>query len=378
MPKKTNFQSNGQNYFRVTATVGMSADGKRIRKQFYGESKKDAERKRDEYLQAINKGLDINFDKVLFIDLFYDWFFEVKKPSIADSSFNRYDALYRLHIKTALFANLPVISVKSIHIQKLYNTLKPAKIRMVNILLNSFFDYCVKEQMLSINPCKNVQRPKDDSVKEIKKFLNDEDIKVLNKAFEQDQSLFIFQFALATGMREGEILALTHNDIDDDIIHVTKSVNVIKVINKDSAQRKVIVRPCKNKASIRDLPISNAIKPNLEQHIKLEKEKHLKLGVPFSKDNLLFTSQCCTLVRANHLLARWKKVQRGLEIDPVSFHGLRHTFCSLLASNNVPLKTASVLMGHTNIEITAKIYTHVQDSQKVDAINKLDDILSKI
>lgn len=38
MPKKTNFEANGQNYFRVTATIGISADGKRIRKQFYGKS----------------------------------------------------------------------------------------------------------------------------------------------------------------------------------------------------------------------------------------------------------------------------------------------------------------------------------------------------
>jgi len=375
MPKKTNFKSNGQNYFRVTATVGMSADGKRIRKQFYGESKKDAERKRDEYLQGINKGLDMNFDKITFIDFFYDWFFEVKKPSVADSSFNRYETIYRLYIKTAPFASTPLINIKSMQIQKLYNTLTPSNAHMVNVLLYSFFDYCLKEQLLATNPCLNTRKPKDESVKETKKYLNDEDIKKLNRAFDDDITLFIFQFALATGMRQGEILALKHSDIDD-VIHVTKSVNIVKVVGKDKGERQVIIRPCKNKASIRELPISKTIKANLDRHIKFEKEKHLKLGIPFSKENLFFTTRDCTLVKAHHLLERWKHAQKRLGIEPISFHGLRHTFCSLLAKSNVPLKTASVLMGHTNIEITAKIYTHVQDSQKVDAISSLDSVLS--
>jgi len=377
MPKKTNFESNGQNYYRVTATVGMTADGKRIRKQFYGESKKDAEQKRDEYLEGINKGLDINYNKVTFNDFFYEWFFEVKKPTVSDSSFNRYESLYRLYIKPANFAQLPLVSIKSIQVQKLYNTLTPAKIDRVHILLNNFFNYCVKEQILTFNPCKNTKRPKDDRVKEHKKFLTESDIVILNRAFDEDASLFVFQFALATGMRQGEILALTHNDIDD-VIHVTKSVNIVKVINREDTERKSIIRPCKNHASIRELPLSKTLKSNLEKHIKLEKEKHLRIGVPFSNGNLLFTNSRCGLMQANHLLSRWKRIQSNLGIEPISFHGIRHTFCSLLAKNNVPLKTASVLMGHSNVEITAKIYTHVQDSQKAEAISQLDDILSKI
>jgi integrase len=234
----------------------------------------------------------------------------------------------------------------------------------------------VQEQMIAFNPCSNTHKPKDDTIRTKKMFLTDKNILILNKEFRKNIYLFIFQLALSTGMRQGEILALKHSDIND-VIHVTKSVNIVKVISKDSHERKTIIRPCKNKASVRDLPISKTLLPNLELHIKMEKEKHLKKGVPFSTDNLFYTNQNCSLVRATHLLARWKRIEkRGIE--PVSFHGLRHTFCSLLAKNNVSLKTASVLMGHSNIEITAKIYTHIQDSQKSDAIDKLDHVLSTV
>ena len=45
MAKKTNFESNGKEYFRITKTIGHKADGTPIRKQFYGTGKKEAEEK---------------------------------------------------------------------------------------------------------------------------------------------------------------------------------------------------------------------------------------------------------------------------------------------------------------------------------------------
>ncbi len=54
MAVKTNYQKNGSSYYRVTATIGKDPDGKPIRKEFYGKSKKEAEQKRDEYLRGRN------------------------------------------------------------------------------------------------------------------------------------------------------------------------------------------------------------------------------------------------------------------------------------------------------------------------------------
>ena len=63
MPKKTNFSVNGSNYYRVTATVGKNPDGSPIRKQFYGDSKKAAEQKRDEFLAGLRQGLSVDYQK---------------------------------------------------------------------------------------------------------------------------------------------------------------------------------------------------------------------------------------------------------------------------------------------------------------------------
>lgn len=55
MAKKTNFEVNGNSYYRVTRTIGKKADGRPIRKSFYGYGIKDATAKADEYMDSINK-----------------------------------------------------------------------------------------------------------------------------------------------------------------------------------------------------------------------------------------------------------------------------------------------------------------------------------
>ena len=108
MPRKTNFTTNAKgkdgkeyknSYFRTTAMVGKDAEGKPIRKQFYGISKKEALAKRDEYLAGIKQGLSADYDKALFRSKFDDWFENVLRPSVALSSYKRYETDYRLRIK---------------------------------------------------------------------------------------------------------------------------------------------------------------------------------------------------------------------------------------------------------------------------------------
>ncbi|GHT42250.1 hypothetical protein FACS189443_5040 [Planctomycetales bacterium] len=59
---------------------------------------------------------------------------------------------------------------------------------------------------------------------------------------------------------------------------------------------------------------------------------------------------------------------KGLFAD---FHSLRHTFITNLGKANVPLKTAQILARHSTVELTANIYTHIDQQEQIDAINSL-------
>ena len=77
MAIKTNYTKKGNSYYRVTATVGKDANGKNIRKEFYGKSKKEAEAKRDEYINNIRAGLELDYKNKIFSDCIHDWLFYV-------------------------------------------------------------------------------------------------------------------------------------------------------------------------------------------------------------------------------------------------------------------------------------------------------------
>ncbi|MDU4493606.1 MAG: tyrosine-type recombinase/integrase, partial [Staphylococcus warneri] len=69
-----------------------------------------------------------------------------------------------------------------------------------------------------------------------------------------------------------------------------------------------------------------------------------------------------------------KSILTKLGIEPLKFHGLRHTYATRLFEANVPPKTVQVLMGHYDISITMDIYTHVMESTKLEAVEKINAI----
>ena len=118
------------------------------------------------------------------------------------------------------------------------------------------------------------------------------------------------------------------------------------------------------------------LKPLLLSHIRAEKEKSLRLGTPFNKNNILFSSETGNYIEAQNLRTRFKRLLNKLQIEPVTVHTLRHSFCSILAENGVNLKTASELMGHADINTTLAIYTHVQNEEKKRGIATLSSVFT--
>ena len=97
MARKTNFNVNGYNYYKVTKTIGHKENREPIKKVFYGSSKSEAEQKAIDYIQNLKLGLQFN-DFITIIDLFPKWLFEHKKHELKPSTFETYEGLYRNYI----------------------------------------------------------------------------------------------------------------------------------------------------------------------------------------------------------------------------------------------------------------------------------------
>ena len=373
MPRKTNFTANGNDYYRTTATIGKNPEGKPIRKQFYGSSKKEAENKRDEFLAGLRQGLSVDYQKNTFGIAIKNWLEHVHRPSIGAATYVKYECLHRLYIAECELAGMRLIDVKAANIQAYYNSMlgvtTEKNIHHVHKLLKIFFKYCLKADILIKSPLLAVELPKLPMQSErTNTALSDDDIEKLVKAAEEDIKHFPFVFICFTGLRSGELSALRYKDIDfkEGIITVNKSV---KYLNVDG-EYKALLSDTKTAASIRRVPVLDEIQPLLQAHMS-----YLTRGgsvLSLYGDALLFPSLTGTYREQNNFLQAYQRLCDKLDIKQGrTIHSLRHTFCTILARQGVEMLEASRLMGHSNIQVTAKVYAHVNDEDKKNAVRKL-------
>jgi len=375
MAKKTNTTINNNTYFRVTATVGKDADGKPIRRQFYGESKKEAEAKRDEYMFNIKSGLNASYEKLVFLSAYKQWFEAVHKPTLALSSVLRYENDNK-RIIASMLATMKLVDIKSINIQQAYNEMmnngvSANSVRNVGKLLSPFFVYAVKTDLIVKNPMLAVIAPKERKIDDTKRVLSKPDLYKIIEHAKDNPSAFIFVFLAFTGARQGEALALKNSDIDkkDKSIRINKSVSHLTI----NGYYQPVVSTTKTIGSTREIPLLSELNEMLSNHVILEKEKHEKLNLKHTQDSILFSSETGGYIEAKNLRRRFERMLNRLEIEQVTLHALRHTFCTILAENGVNLKTASELMGHSDVKTTLKIYTHVHKEEKKRSISTLSD-----
>jgi integrase len=142
-----------------------------------------------------------------------------------------------------------------------------------------------------------------------------------------------------TGMRPGEIIALTLSDINLDKMY----------INVNKRVKKGIIDTPKTKSSIRKVPIPNELKLYLKNQIKKAKE----VGVM----TLFFTPTSKKMFYdADKLDSHWKRLLNKLQMPYRVKYNTRHTFASLMIQNNVPIHIISQTMGHKNIQETLTTY----------------------
>ncbi len=367
MAKKTNVTINEKNYFRTTLHLGYDVNGKKLQKSFYGETKKEAEAKKQAFLENSPNGTTLTKSETLGTSM-YNWLFDIVILEIKPSSFERYDGFYRNYIKDTHLSRLKLDKITTQDVQKLYTHIYTTKgsatlVKNIHSFVRKYFNYQVKIGVLKDSPCKNVILPKETDVKEKIEIFTEDEIQIFKKACDTNFDYFIFYFALATGMRQGEIIALTLDDIDlnNNSINVNKTVNRVNVYSGETKTRKTLVYAPKSENSIRTIPLPNQIRDMVISQIDLQKEKG---------SDLLFTSQRNEMYNGDKLYEKYKRFLKREGIKHRKFHTLRHTYCSILARNNVPLKIAAELLGH-DAEMTSKIYTHLNLDDKKNAIQNI-------
>lgn len=384
---KTNATVKGIDYFRTRVLIGYDSQGKTVYKNFYGSSKSDAERKKSDYLKNLQEGINPDLASQSLSQAMYTWLWDIEKYSgIKSSSFERYESIYRNYIKESKFALIAMNDIKKLPVQKYYNSLlnngkSESQIKNLHKLLNKFFKYAETEGYVIKNPLTGLKLPKgheediEEEDKVVETFSNDEVNKLLD-SLENVKLRYIIIFALLTGCRQGEILALEKKDIKSDVIKINKSVRKVKVFdNEETFNHEIKVTKPKTKNSRRDIPITPKLHLELKKLEKLVAEERLKLGLAYEVNSLVFPSLTSTHIDAKNLRRSWERAIDKAGIPQRKFHALWHTYATRLFENGTSILTVSRLLGHSSIR-TTEIYTHVLEDVKAKEVECLDAIFN--
>ena len=177
-----------------------------------------------------------------------------------------------------------------------------------------------------------------------------------------------------SGLRKGEVTALTWADIDFDnhTISVNKSFNFkqgeIK-LPKTTAGNRVVSVPAKLIRFLRTVPKNNILVVTTANGGRMTESAWKRLWESYLKD--------LNLKYGTSLIKRSKFDPKGsiMTIEPFTPHCLRHTFCSIMYEAGTDVLTAKEQMGHSDIKTTLSIYTHLDKQHKQKNISKLDAYL---
>lgn len=236
-------------------------------------------------------------------------------------------------------------------------------------VINRIFKYAVLMDILDSNPFDKVIKPKSRQTQRKGNFLTKEELKEFLKLAQTATLSYFFPLVHLmsyTGLRQGEALALKWSDIDFENKKITVDKTAARIKEKQTLQTP------KTKNSKRVISIDPTTLSILKSWKKDQIKIYFRNGKHFEgDDNFIFTNQRADWVHIHNFIPYFKRFVTDHKLKPITPHGLRHTHASLLFSAGVEPKNISDRLGHSTVQITLDLYTHITEEQRTDTVEKL-------
>lgn len=353
----------------VTVTSEGGSPG---RKYFYGTTRAAVNDKVATAVHHLRRGVTPPNEK-LTVGAYLDrWLTDAVQPSVKESTFHLYAKDVRLHIRPAL-ANVPLARLTPAHLQRLYRDklasgLAPTTVLHIHKVLSRALAQALREDLVSRNVATLVDPPRVGttnvrvfSVEQARQFVAEVSGSRLEAAF---------LVALGAGLRRGELLALTWDDIRIEEGHLAVRRSLMKV---PGGWR--IAEP-KNASSRRVVKLPEFAIDALRRHRTRQVEE--RLAAPVWEDpNLVFATTVGTPIDGRNFLREFKEIADRAGM-PAAFtvHSLRHSAATLMLALGVQPKVVQEALGHSRIAVTMDLYTHVLPHLQDEAAAKMDLLLA--
>ena len=356
---------------------------------YYGKRKSIYGKKLKEVKEKLNKAI---YEDRLYhnradsgrmtLDELYAVWIKYKEKTVKAPSAVMYAQNYDLHIRNT-FGLCRISALKRIDIENFLLDMREFysfnTVSVLKKIINNMLKYAVRNNYIAYNVCDNIEllQTRDDKAKKIMqketKYLTSEQRKIfLHYCDEKNIRIgYVVKFMLYTGLRAGEVCALTWNDIDFDehYIYVNKTYSrYAKYTDTRDANESYVQTP-KTECSVRKVPMCDIV-----YKLLAEKKNNTRANnFVFSTlhDNPYTTGGIAqSLTYAINTFNKKRAPDTG-ELPVFSPHWLRHTFATMCLEKGISPKIVQEYLGHSDIQTTMNIYTHVSDDLMRSEINKI-------
>jgi len=347
-------------------------DGKRNRKSMYAKTRKEVQEKLNTALTSHRKGLSFQSDKLTVRESLSDWLRESVKPALRPRTYQSYAEIVRLHLEPSLgrirLSRLTPRDVQKLINAKLNGGLSPRRVQYIHAVLRRALGQAEKWGFIARNVAKLVDIPKVEQP-EINPF-DPSEARLFVKAIAGERLEALYLLAIATGLRQAEILGLSWEDIDFG----KSQCAVRKTLQRIDGEFR-LVEP-KTTRSRRIIALPDIVISSLREHKGRQVGEMLVVGDKWENSGLVFTDLYGRPLSDRVVRDRFYRILESAGLRRQRFHDLRHACASLMISQGVPSREVMETLGHSTIAMTLNRYAHIfQEAQRETAI-KMGKVLA--
>lgn len=320
----------------------------------------------------IEKPKDIKYG-----DVYQEWL-PAYENTVRESTLLSTTNIFKNHILNH-FSDKKINTITVSEIQTIVNKwfdIAPVNFKKWFYYTGKIFEYAIKMGYLDKNPCRLVTLPKNKKEFAEKKLLfwDKKQLDVFFKCLydmDDDKKFVFFRLLAFSGMRRGECLALTWEDINfkENTIDINKTIS-------QGINRYQVINPPKTKKSMRKIIMDQKTMDYLYKWKMEQRKQMLNYGFnTLNKKQMLFTTRNNTMLPLSAPSKWLKLVIAKYDLPSIKIHGFRHSHASALFASGATIKEVQERLGHEDAQTTLNVYTHVTSNQNKDVVVKLESYL---
>ena len=364
----------GKNSWEVAIFLGRDENGRLQRKYVNVKGKKaDAERRKQEMLATLDRGLPLDGESLTVSQFMDRWFESYVIPNTRPSTAVRYELDIRLHIKPRLgelsLQRLGAGDVQAF-VAGMLETKSPRSVRHAFVVLKEALKYAGRWGLVYRNVADLVDAPSFE-LPDIMPPLGPEVRRIFKVADEGPYGVMI-RFAANTGCRRGEVLALKWSDCNLD----QGSALIRRALQRQKGVGLVFTLP-KSKKSRRSVALNSSTVDMLRVHQGDQLLEAATLGNAYDDQGLVFPGPFGRPLGPETLTHNFKLMARKANLPDVRLHDLRHFSVTTALAAGTPVNVVSDQHGHATPGFTLNTYGHVIPGQQREAAARVEEALAE-